>query len=147
MDSLYRMNQQRGQGLIESLITMVIIFGTVVALMSFQSTLAYNDSLTAEQADATQLAVNELETLRDFQVLNVTGGYTAYASIASGHTTHTGLDTTYTITWTVTKFTSPATYANIAVVVTWSDRRNVAQSITLVTRVAGIDPTNSSSIM
>jgi Tfp pilus assembly protein PilV len=146
MNSIYRLSQQRGQGLIESLITVLIIFGTVVALMSFQATLAYNDSLTAEQADATLLAVNELETLRDYQVLAALSPYAAYTSIASGNSLSTGLNTTYTVTWKVTTFTNP-TYKNISVSVTWLDRRNTSQSITLVTNVAGIDPTTSSSIM
>jgi len=146
MDSTYRMSQQRGQGLVESLITMVIIFGTIVALMSFQSTLAYNDSLTAETADATLLAVNQLEVLRDYQVLNVQNPYTAFVSMTSGTANSTGLDTTYKITWTITNFTLP-TYNNAAVTVTWKDRRNISQTITLVTRIAGIDPTNSSTIM
>jgi Tfp pilus assembly protein PilV len=141
-----RLSGQQGQGLIESLITVLIIFGTVVALMSFQATLAYNDSLTTEQADATMLAVNRLETLRDYQVLTVQPPYAAYASIASGNTTSVGLNATYTITWTVTAFTNP-TYKNIGVTVTWTDRRGKAQSIALVTKVAGIDPTTSSSIM
>jgi Tfp pilus assembly protein PilV len=141
-----RLKSHSGQGLIESLIAMLIIFGTVVALMSFQATLAYNDDVSAQQTDATILAVNELENLRDFQVLNVQAPYAAYANIASGNTTSTGANATYTITWTVTSFTNP-TYKTISVTVTWTDRRSVAHSVNMITNVAGIDPSTSSSVM
>jgi Tfp pilus assembly protein PilV len=141
-----RRENQKGQGLIESLIAMLIIFGTVVALMSFQATLVYNDNVSAQTTDATILAMNQLEKLRDFQVLAVQSPYAAYASITSGTTTSTGANTVFTITWTVTNFTNP-TYANIAVVVTWTDRRAIAHTLTVVSKVAGIDPTYSSSVM
>jgi Tfp pilus assembly protein PilV len=141
-----RLKNHSGQGLIESLIAMLIIFGTIVALMSFQATLAYNDNVSAQQTDATILAVNELENLRDFQVLNVQAGYAAYTNIASGTSTSTGASATYTIVWTVTAFTNP-TYKNISVTVTWTDRRSISHSVNMVTNVAGIDPSTSSSVM
>jgi Tfp pilus assembly protein PilV len=139
-------NRQAGQGLIETLIMTLIIFGTVVALLSFENTLAYNDSLTTQQNDATLLAANELEKLRDFQVLNPQVPYTAFSSIASGTTTSVGMNTTFTITWAVTQTASPL-FDTVNVTVSWTDRRNVAQSIKLSTIIAGIDPSTSSSVM
>ena len=133
-------NKQSGQGLIETLIAMLLIFITVASLISFESNLAYHDSLIAQQNDATLLAANEIEVLRDYLTL------ATYTARASGATTSVGLSTTFTVTWTIASFTAP-TYDTINVVVTWTDRRGVAQSITLSSRMAGIDPTNSSSIM
>lgn len=140
------MKRQAGQGLIETLIMTLIIFLVVVSLLSFEATLAYNDSLTAQRNDATLLAENELEKLRDFQVLNTLVPYTAFMSIVSGTATSVGVNTTYTITWTVTQTASPL-YDTVNVTVTWSDRRGVAQSIELSTVIAGLDPTTSSSVM
>jgi hypothetical protein len=125
---------------------MLLIFGTIVSLLSFQATLAYNDDVSTQTSDAIILAVNELEKLRDFQVLNPLAGYTAYTSIVTGSSTPTGMNTTYTMNWTVTSYTNP-TYKNINVVVTWTDRRTISHSITMSTNVAGIDPSTSSSVM
>jgi Tfp pilus assembly protein PilV len=141
-----RLKNLIGEGLIETLICMLLIFGTIVSLMSFQATLAYNDDVSAQTSDATILAMNQLEKLRDFQVLNTTPGYTAYSSIVSGSSSPVGMNTTYTMTWTVTANTNP-TYKNINVTVTWADRRAVSHSVTLSTNVAGIDPSYSSSVM
>lgn len=136
----------KGQGLIETLIALLFIAVSVIALIRFQNYLAYSNNITQQQADATILASKQIETLRDFQVLNNTNGYTSYQSIASGTGSFTGINTTYTITWTVTPYTNP-TYKMIDVVITWTDRYNNSQSVELITHVAGIDPSYSSAIM
>ena len=141
-----RLKNLSGEGLIESLICMLLIFGSIVALMSFQANIAYNDDVSAQTTDAVMLAVNELETLRDFQVLNTTPGYSAYSSIASGSSSSVGMNATFTLVWTVTPTATP-NYKNINVAVSWTDRRSVAHTITMSTDVAGIDPSYSSSVM
>lgn len=135
-----------GQTLIEAMATVVLISLSVIALIRFQNYLSYDNSLSQQQADATNLAESTLQTLRDFQVLNVTSGYTAYASIASGSSTTTGMTCTYTTTWTVTSYVNP-TYKTLDVSVAWTDRRGGAQSVRLVTYVSGIQPTNSAAVM
>jgi Tfp pilus assembly protein PilV len=146
MKIMQLLKQQKGQGLLESLIAMLLIFAVVVALLSFETTLAYHDSLISQQNDATQLAVTTLENLRDYQVLSPQNPYTAYSAIASGTSTSVGLNTTFTITWTVTAFVNP-TYKTLSVAVTWTDRRGVAQTIRMASNIAGVDPTTSSSVM
>ena len=141
-----RLDKQRGLGLIETLIIMVVILGCAMSLISFQTNLSYSDDITQQQADATILAMSEIETLRDFDVLYTQSPYTAYQSIASGNTSSTVGFTTYTVTWTVASFVNP-TYKTANVVVSWTDRRSVAQSITLDTIIAGIEPSYSASIM
>jgi Tfp pilus assembly protein PilV len=141
-----RLKNLSGEGLIESLICMLLIFGSIIALMSFQSNIAYNDDVSAQTTDAVMFAINELENLRDFQVLNTTPGYTAYTSIVSSSGSSTGMNTTYTLVWTVTANTNP-TYKNINVTVSWTDRRSVSHTVKMSTDVAGIDPSYSSSVM
>lgn len=138
--------KQKGQTLVETLVTVVFIAMAVLALIGFQNYLAYDNSLAQQRADATQLAEGQIETLKDFHVLNNTSGYTSYQGITSGSRTVTGTTTTFTITWTVTAFTNP-TYKNIDVNVTWTDRNGASQSVRLITNVAGIDPSTSSTIM
>lgn len=134
-----------GQTLIEVLVSLLFITAGAIALIRFQNYLAYDTSLTRQKAEATLLAVSRIESLRDFQVLNNTTGYTSYQSIVSGSASSTG-SAVYTITWTVTSFTNP-TYKNISVLVSWTDRYGTTQSVRQVTNVAGIEPQNSSVIM
>lgn len=138
--------KRNGQTLIEALVTIVFIAVTVIALVRFQNYLSYDNSLTQQKGDATTLAQSKLESLRDFQVLNNTSGYTSYQSITSGTSTTTGATAVYTITWTITAYTNPA-YKTIDVSVTWTDRRGIAQSVRLVSNVAGIEPANSAAVM
>lgn len=139
-------HKQIGQTLIEALVTIFFIAVSVLALIRFQNYLAYDSSLAQQKSTATSLAAKQIETLRDFQVVNNTSGYTSYQSIVSGSSSFTGITATYTITWTVTSFTNP-TYKTISVVVTWTDRNGNAQSVNLQTTVSATDPANSSSAM
>lgn len=135
-----------GQTLIEVLTTILFIVVSVIALVRFQNYLSYNNSLTQQKTAATLLATSKIETLRDYQVLEDTTGYTSYESIASGSSTSSDQSTTYTMTWAVTSFTHP-TYKIINVVVSWTDRRGTSQSIQLSTRIGGVDPSYSSEVM
>lgn len=141
-------SRQRGQSLIEVLIAVLFIAIGVIALIRFQHYLAYDNSLVHQKSDAALLAVKQTEMLRDFQVLNTTSGYTAYQDIASstGAATVTIGNTSYSMTWSVTSQTNP-TYKTIDVTVSWTDVHSNPQSIELTTQVAGIDPSNSASIM
>ena len=135
-----------GQTLIEALVTLLFISITVIALIRFQNYLAYDNSLSQQNADAITLAQSTVETLRDFHVMNNTSGYTSYQSIATGSSTSTGNTATYTIAWTVTSFTNP-THKAIDVTVSWTDRRGTAQSVRLISDIAGIEPANSAAVM
>lgn len=133
----------RGQGLVEVLMTLLIIVGSVLALLKFQNYLAYTNDYAYQQAVATQLAVSKIESLRDYSQLS---GSNSYANIASGTSSYTGPSATYTLTWTVTSYTNP-TYKTIDVVVSWTDRYGNAQSKELTTNVAQLDPSYSATIM
>lgn len=145
MTNLYK-KKSLGQTLIEVMATVLFISVGVLALIRFQNYLAYDNSLAQQKADATLLAINQIETQRDFHVLSTTAGYNAYSDIASTTTTATSSNTTFTITSTVTTFTSP-NYKRIAVTVSWTDRANTAQSVQMVSYVAGVEPSNSAPIM
>jgi Tfp pilus assembly protein PilV len=137
---------QRGQGLIETLMIVLFVGVSVVALITFQHKLNYSSSFARQQSDATIATLNEIETLRNFSVLSTTSGYVAYSNIASGSGTTTINNTTYTLTWTVTSFTSP-TYKTISVTTTWPDYYGTTRTITIVTYVAGVDPSTASTFM
>lgn len=137
-----------GQTLIEVMVTAVFITMAVLALIRFQNYQAYDSMLTQQKNAAMLLATQELETLRNFQVLNTTSGYTAYSSIASGSSSPTVGNTTYTVTWTVTYYSNPnPTYDKVNVVVSWTDRNSNAQSVEICSNIAGINPPDSGALM
>jgi Tfp pilus assembly protein PilV len=136
----------KGAGLVESLIAVVIIAVCTLALVRFQNTIAYNDSIAQQQAEATLLASAKIELLRDYQVLATTSGFRAYQDIVSGTTTVTGVNATYTLTLTVTTFTNPD-YKTVDLVVSWPDRYGATQSIRSTSRIASVDPATSGTII
>ena len=138
--------REKGLTLIETIITLAFLAVSVIVLVSFQSYLTYDNNLSQQRARALSLAIGEMETLRDYQVLNNTAGYTSWQSIASGSSVVTGTSATYTVTWTVTSYASPS-YKNIDVTVTWTDARGNAQSVKQDINIAGIDPQDSAAIM
>lgn len=139
-------HKYRGQTLVEALVTLLFIAVGVVALVRFQNYLAFDNSVSRQKADATAIAQSRMETLRDFQVLNNTSGYTSYESIASGSAVVTGSTATYNVAWTVTTNTDPD-YKDVTVTVSWTDRNGGSQSVVLNSRIAGIEPANSAAVM
>lgn len=131
---------QKGQGLIEIAITMLIFASVALAISQYQIYLAYSNSVSQQQNTAMILAIQQIEVVRDFSTIS------SYNTIASTTSTQTSENTTYTITTTITTNTNP-NYKRIDVRVSWTDRRNVSQSIRLTSTIAGIDPAYSSSIM
>lgn len=145
-NSNFSLHKQQGQGLLEILIVAVIIVISCLSLMKFQAVLSYKDSLALQRSDATIMALTEIESLRDFQVLTTQTPYTAYSNIVSGTSTTTGVNATYTVTWTITTVAAPS-YKVINVAVTWTDIRGVAQAVNLTTNVAGIVPVFSATVL
>lgn len=132
--------KQKGMGLVETLITLLIIAAGVVALIQFQNSLVYSDDFAKQKSDATILAANKLESLRDLNL-------SAYSTIANGSSTSTGSNATYTITWTVTASSFSPQYNTISVTTSWTDRRGATQSVNLVSNVANLDPGFSAGVM
>ncbi|MHB1948174.1 MAG: hypothetical protein ACYCQI_08680 [Gammaproteobacteria bacterium] len=138
--------KNRGQTFLEVLVTVLFISFSVIALIRFQTYLAYDNSLAQQKSEAIILASQELEQLRTYQTLNNISGYTSYQSIATGNSSVTGSNATYAVSWVVTSYTNP-TYKTANVTVSWTDRYNNAQSIQMVSDIPGIDPPNSATIM
>lgn len=130
----------KGQGLIEVTITILIIASVALALSQYQIYLAYSNSVSQQQNTAMIIAMQQIETIRDFSAIS------SYNTIASTSSIKAAENTTYTITTTITTNTNP-NYKKIDVTVSWTDRRNISQSIRLTSTIAGIDPAYSSSIM
>lgn len=138
--------KQKGQGLIETLIIFLFVMISVAVFFKVQTYMTYSTEISTQQGDALLASLSELETLRDFSVLNTTSGYTAYAGIVTGSTTTTIGNTVYTLNWSVTTNTAP-NYKVINLTTTWSDRFGGSHSINLTTDVAGLDPSAAATFM
>lgn len=134
------LNQNKGAGLVEILITLLIIAMGVLALARFQQGLVYNDDISQQESDAVIIATSKIESLRDYKTI------TDYNTIASGSETSVKNNTTYTINWTITTFASPS-YKTINVSVSWPDRYGTMQTIAQETKLAGLDPVLSAGVM
>lgn len=135
-----KMRSQRGQGLVETLVALLVISGGAIALIQFEHNLGYTNSIAQQQAEATILATNKIESMRAFGVINTTAGYTSYSSIATGTSSATGANTTYTLNWTVNTSSTTPTYKTVDLNVTWTDFRGGTQSIELTSIILGLDP-------
>lgn len=139
--------KQQGQGLIETVIALLIISGGVIALIQFENNLSYGNALSQQQAEATILATSQIEALRNFGVLTTTAGYNSYQAIATGSSTSNGKNTTYTLNWTVTTSSTTPTYKTVDLTVSWNDLRGTAQSIELTTSILGLDPALQANVI
>jgi type IV pilus assembly protein PilV len=139
--------KQKGHGLIETIVALLIISGGVITLIQFERQIAYHHNLAQQKSEATILATSQIESLRAFGVINTTPGYTSYQSIATGTSTSNGANTTYTLNWTVTTSTTNPTYKTVNVTTTWLDRYSASQSVQLSTIILGLDPVLQASVI
>lgn len=141
----FNRRSQIGAGLVETLMVVVFISISIVALAQFQHYLVSSTHNTQQENDALILGSKQIETLRDYTVLTTTTNYVAYSNISSGTGTAAVSGTTFTLTWTITTSASPADKV-INVAVSWTDRTNVARSITLTSIVSQLDPSGSANL-
>lgn len=125
---------QRGFGLIEVLVTLVILTGGLISLMKFQTTLFNVNSQAKQRSEATMRAQQKLDELRSYANL------TAYGNIATGSDSIIGGDATYSRAWTITSHTTAPIYKEVAITVTWIDSKANTLSITLNSNIASNDP-------
>ncbi len=142
-----RFFKQKGQGLIETIIALVIISVGAITLIKFERQVSYYHNLAQQQSEATILATSKIESMRSFGVLNNTSGYTSYQSIATGTSTSNGINTTYTLSWSVATSTTNPTYKSVNITVSWLDRYGSSQSIQLSTAILGLDPIIQASVI
>ncbi len=145
MANMCRKQNQAGMGLIETLLILLFVTIGVVALVTYQHQLSADTNNARQQFDAVILANKQMETLRDFSVLNTTNGYTAYSDIGSGTSSATVGNTAFSIAWTTVTNTTP-NYKTVTVTVSWTDRFGTSRSVQINSQIAGYDPASSAAI-
>ncbi len=163
-------HSQRGFGMVEVLITLVVIAIGVLAHVSLQRTAFRESSISRNLVAAAELAERKIEDLRSYTRLNTATGQSAYQDIATnagGGVTSgnvTVRNTTYTLNWTVTNYwyagansaavtTAPSgspaplpSFKRVTVTVSWTDQLGAARNFNLYTVIAAVDPAEAGHV-
>lgn len=170
MKTLFRNRTQRGVGLIEALVSLLVLALGMMSFVALQVRLRLNSDVAKQRAEAVRIAQEDLENFRAFGTIAVNNAITnnfAYNSVTAGASTKTVIATNVA-TQTNTTFTvsrmlidaprttgiTDAPVKNLAVTVSWADRTapSVAgvvqnnQSVTLRTVVSRSDPAVAASL-
>ena len=147
---------QRGVGIVEALISLLVLAIGMMSFATLQARLRLNSDVAKQRAEAVRIAQEDLENFRAFSTFAIDNTITnnfAYNSVTAGAATKTvlatGVTTTSNAAYTVTRTVSDAAKAtgiteapvkNLAVTVAWTDRIGTSQSVTLRTVISKSDP-------
>lgn len=142
----------RGVALIEALVAVAVMAFGLLALAGVQATLSHNADTARQRSEAVRIAQQTLETWRGFDALATGGGAAiAFSDLVSATDTVTdqldisgtgGSSTSFTRTVTVTDTAAAVMnpFKTVRVEVSWTDRANQTQSVSLATMIQGALP-------
>ena len=130
--------RQCGFTLLEALVAMLVTAFGLLGLVGMQLMLSHNADVAKQRGEATRLAQQSIEGLRSFTSIDTAAGHLAWQDLAAGNDQ---IDTN-------TQFTRQVTLGGAAtdqmrrasVVVSWIDRANITQQLSLDTVISKTDP-------
>lgn len=139
--------RRTGVSLIEALVALAVMAFGMLSMVGVQVTLRLNSDVAKQRAEATRIATDDVDSLRLFTRLATEAGQFAWADITSRNTTvaagNTG-NTTYTLERTVRDGAVAGVGGGLVKVlevkVSWLDRANALQTVTLDTIITGVNP-------
>ena len=157
------MNRQKGFGLLEILITLVVLGVGIVGLVAMSKSGLIMSQDGRRYETAMRLAESKLDEFRNFNsVVTATAPLTAYNQISSASAAVTMSGDPYSLTWTVTnqylngsnwQNTAPVGYRlsypgrkAITVSVGWTDSEGQAQTLQLAGNVSPIESLSSAQL-
>ena len=157
------MNRQKGFGLLEILITLVVLGVGIVGLVAMSKSGLIMSQDGRRYETAMRLAESKLDEFRNFNsVVTATAPLTAYNQISSASASVTMSGDPYSLTWTVTnqylngsnwQNTAPVGYRlsypgrkAITVSVGWTDSEGQAQTLQLAGNVSPIESLSSAQL-
>jgi Tfp pilus assembly protein PilV len=152
----HRRNRQAGVSLIEALVALAVMAFGILGVVGIQSTLRTNADLSRQRAEAVRIATQAIENWRAYTTLSPNGAQTAYDALVSQAAATVPdpspdpnapfYNTTYTLQQTVTL--APVGRAKtLRVDVSWTDRSNLTQQVSLSTLVFGTAPELAGSLL
>jgi type II secretory pathway pseudopilin PulG len=130
--------RQMGFTIIEALVAMLIMSFGLMAVSGMQMTLSQGGDISKQRTEANRLAQKKMEDLRSFTQLTTATGVISWDGLSSGSDT-ISTNATYTRTWTLGG-ASTDTYRAVSVNVSWLDRVNTTQSLTVTSVISRTDP-------
>lgn len=141
-------SRRRGVSLIEALVALAVMAFGMLSLVGVQATLRLNSDVSKQRTEATRIATEELENLRLFTTLNPVNGQavgswtdiatrTVDAYVAAGNVGNTSFRVERKV---VQDPTDQTKLKILSVKVLWTDRTNSAQSVSVQTAMAGLEP-------
>ena len=140
-------SRRRGVSLIEAMVALAVMAFGMLSLVGVQATMRLNNDLAKQRSEATWIATEEIENLRNFKTLLATAANpgTSWAEISS-RTVESYVppnnigNTSYRVVRTVNLPVAANLQKIVQVDVSWSDRTGVVQHVVLDTLIAGADP-------
>jgi Tfp pilus assembly protein PilV len=139
--------RERGFGLFEALIALLVLCAGVYAALRLDPELRRQADLARQRSEALRLAQEDLERQRGYAALTATPGLSAYADIvpARREIDGPGANTVYVLERQVDADATPGA-RQVGITVTWADRSGAAQELRLASLIAGIDPALAGSL-
>lgn len=134
---LKQVGKQRGFGLIEVLITVVVVAVGLLAVASMQGTFISSSGELKARSEAVKLAEAKIEEMRNHAVQ---ADYAAIASSANAESI-TGVNATFARSWAVTTPAGGPDRREVAVTVAWG--QGPEESVNLVSQIAWTDVSKS----
>jgi Tfp pilus assembly protein PilV len=144
-----RARRQAGVSLIEAMVALAVMAFGVLGVVGVQATLRANADNSRQRAEAVRIAQQGIENWRGFTVIPSTAGQVAYNDIAQG-LQQTYSNSSYNTAYSLSLAASAAAVGraqNVAATVSWTDRSNTAQSLTLSSTITGIPPELAGSLI
>lgn len=146
-----------GFTLLEALIALVVGGFGLLAVARLQIGMQGESDHARQLSEATLIGQRRIEMLRAYQQLpaadatELAAGEWGYGNVLTGSETVSGINASYTVTWTIRQAQTQTGFATTAptaalvfkladVDVRWADRSGGEQSIELNTLIAGVDP-------
>ena len=138
---------RRGVSLVEALVAMAVMAIGMLALVGVQGTMRLNSDLARQRTEATRIASEEIERLRSFTSMAAVNGKSdvSYDEITTRTDNDVQLpDSTANTTYKLVRTVKPDPNSGqkvVSVVVRWTDRTNVEQTLTLDSSISATSPT------
>lgn len=127
-----------GFALVEAVITMLVLAVGLLALAATFLKLSRSEDVARQRSEATRLAVDQIEAMRAYTQIAVGANAVSWNGLASGEDT-LATNGAFTRRWTFSG-SSADTMRTLQVDVSWTDRSNEAQNVSMATVISRTDP-------
>ena len=141
---------ERGFSLLEALFAVLVLALGLIGLARFQGTLVQSSGDTKARTEAINLAQEKIEEMRNLMVAAdytaLTGSVTATTGVTATEESITGVNSTFTRTWTIVTNTAP-NYKTITVNIAWQNNKGEDQTLELESFINFASPKISAKLM